>query len=159
LPVLHIHIGDLVINRQRRMVFVGLILLGAAGTVAFALQAFEENMMYFISPSELLAESNSHGKSFRLGGKVKQGSVQRADGNLRVNFTVTDFRQDIPVTYDKILPDLFRERQVAIVRGRFSGGVFRAEEVLASHDERYMPPEVAAKLAKEHGGLMPSADR
>jgi cytochrome c-type biogenesis protein CcmE len=141
------------------MAFVGLILLGAGGTVSFALRAFEENMMYFISPTELLAETDPAGKSFRLGGKVKQGSVRRAGGDLRVSFTVTDFRQDVPVTYDKILPDLFKEGQVAIVRGKFSGGVFRAEEVLASHDERYMPPEVAAKLAKEHGGVLPAAKR
>lgn len=143
-------------TRQRRMLLVGLILFGAAGAVTFALRAFDENMMYFISPSELLAASGSDDKNFRLGGMVKQGSVQRAAGSLQVTFTVTDFKQEVPVTYDRVLPDLFREGQGVIARGRYTDGVFRAEEVLAKHDEKYMPPEVAEKLAKEHGGTMPT---
>ncbi len=137
------------------MVFVGLIVLCAAGAVTFGLRAFQENMMYFISPSELLADADAGGKTFRLGGMVKQGSIERASGDLRVKFTVTDFKQDVDVTYDKVLPDLFREGQGVIARGKFSDGIFQAEEVLAKHDEKYMPPEVAEKLAKEHGGKLP----
>ena len=144
-------------SRQRRMMFVGLILLGAAGAVTFALQAFQENMMYFISPSELLADANPTNKNFRLGGMVKEGSLQRANGSMQVAFTVTDFKQEVKVTYDKILPDLFRDGQGVIVRGKYADGVFRAEEVLAKHDEKYMPPEVAEKLAQEHGGKLPVA--
>ncbi len=144
-------------TRQRRMVFVGLVLLGAAGAVTFGLRAFEENMMYFMSPSEILADAKSTDKNLRLGGMVKAGSVQRTAGSLQVMFTVTDFKKDVPVTYDKVLPDLFREGQGVIARGRFTDGVFRAEEVLAKHDEKYMPPEVAEKLAQEHGGQLPTA--
>src|SRR5689334_10167744 len=132
------------------MVFVGLIVLCAIGAAAFALRAFNENVMFFVSPSDVLADPKANSKNFRLGGIVKDGSVKRAEGDLRVTFIVTDHSKDVTVTYDKVLPDLFREGQMAIVRGKFDGDVFRADEVLARHDENYMPPEVAEKLAKEH---------
>jgi cytochrome c-type biogenesis protein CcmE len=139
------------------MMFVGLILLAAAGAVTFALKAFQENMMYFITPSDLLADTNTAGKTFRLGGMVKQGSVQRADGSMEVRFTVTDNQHELPVSYVGVLPDLFREGQGVIARGKFTSGKFQADEVLAKHDEKYMPPEVAERLAKEHGGKLPQS--
>lgn len=139
------------------MVFVGLIVLAAAGAVTFALRAFQENMMYFITPSDLLADANTAGKTFRLGGMVKQGSVQRDAGSMEVRFTVTDNQHELPVSYTGVLPDLFREGQGVIARGKFASGKFQAEEVLAKHDEKYMPPEVAERLAKEHGGQLPQA--
>ena len=139
------------------MIFVALIVLSAGGAVALGTRAFKENVMYFISPSDLLADPNTGSKNFRLGGIVKDGSVKRADGDLRVTFAVTDNAHDVTVSYDKVLPDLFREGQMAIVRGKYEGGVFRADEVLAKHDENYMPPEVAEQLAKQHGGKLPTA--
>lgn len=142
-------------TRQRRMLFVGMIVIAVAGATAFTLSAFKENMMFFITPSDMLVEQNTVGKSFRLGGMVKEGSVQRANGSLDVRFIVTDFKHELPVTYTGVLPDLFREGQGVIARGKFLQGEFHAEEVLAKHDEKYMPPEVAEKLKENHGGKLP----
>jgi cytochrome c-type biogenesis protein CcmE len=141
--------------RQRRMGLVALLLVAAGGAVAFALQAFRENMLYFVTPSELLADAARTTKAFRLGGMVKQGSVHRVPGSLDITFVVTDTKQDLPVTYRGVLPDLFREGQGVIARGKFADGGFRAEEVLAKHDENYMPPEVAEKIKQQHNGTMP----
>jgi cytochrome c-type biogenesis protein CcmE len=143
--------------RQNRMVFVGLIVVAVAGAALLMTRAFKENMMYFITPSDLLADSNTANKSFRLGGMVKQGSVQRVAGSLDVRFVVTDMKHELPVTYTGVLPDLFREGQGVIARGKFTAGEFKAEEVLAKHDENYMPPEVANKLKETHGGELPGA--
>ena len=143
--------------RQNRMVFVGLIVLGVAGAVTLGLRAFNENIVYYVTPSEVLADAKSAGKSFRLGGMVKQGSVQRAEGSLQVRFVATDFEHDMPVTYTGVLPDLFREGQGVIARGKIVDGTFVAEEVLAKHDEKYMPPEMADKVKKEHDGKLPVA--
>jgi len=141
--------------RQRRMVFVALIVLAAAGAVTLALRAFQANLLYFITPSDLLVEHSTAGKSYRLGGMVKQGSVQRAEGSMSMHFVVTDLKHELPVTYTGVVPDLFREGQGVIARGKFVDGTFVAEEVLAKHDEKYMPPEVAEKLKESHGGKMP----
>ena len=143
--------------RQRRMLLVALIVVGVAAAVTLALRAFKENMLYFVTPTELHADTNAASKTFRLGGMVKQGSVQRADGSLDVRFVVTDFERELPVVYTGVLPDLFREGQGVIARGKLVDGTFRAEEVLAKHDEKYMPPEVAAKLKQEHKGNLPGA--
>jgi cytochrome c-type biogenesis protein CcmE len=145
------------IARQRRMLFVGLIVLGVAGAAALGLQAFRQNMLYYVTPTEVLADANTAGKSFRLGGMVKQGSVQRAEGSMQVRFIATDFQHELPVTYTGVLPDLFREGQGVIARGKIVDGTFLAEEVLAKHDEKYMPPEIAEKLKQEHGGALPAA--
>jgi len=143
-------------TRQRRMVFVALIVLAAGGAVALALQAFQENLLYFITPSDLLVEKSTAGKSYRLGGMVKQGSVQRAEGSMSMQFVVTDLEHELPVTYTGVVPDLFREGQGVIARGKIVDGTFVAEEVLAKHDEKYMPPEVAEKLKATHGGTLPT---
>lgn len=142
--------------RRRRMLWVGLIVLGAAGAVAFTLRAFQENMLYYMTPSEVAQDPNVAQKSLRLGGMVKRGSVHRAPGSMQVNFVVTDFKHELPVTYTGVLPDLFREGQGVIARGKIVDGELHADEVLAKHDEKYMPPEVAAKIKAEHGGKMPS---
>jgi cytochrome c-type biogenesis protein CcmE len=143
------------IARQRRMIFVGLIVLGVAGATALGLRAFKENVSYYVEPSALLADTQAAGKSFRLGGMVKRGSIERATGSLTVRFVATDFAHDVPVTYTGVLPDLFREGQGVIASGKMIEGVFHAEEVLAKHDENYMPPGMADKIKQEHGGKMP----
>jgi len=142
-------------SRQNRMVFVALIVVAIAGAAVFMTRAFNENIMYFITPSDVLADGNVADKSFRLGGMVKDGSVQRSAGSLDVRFVVTDMKHELPVTYTGVLPDLFREGQGVIARGKFVSGEFRADEVLAKHDENYMPPEVANKLKENHGGNLP----
>jgi cytochrome c-type biogenesis protein CcmE len=145
------------IARQRRMIFVGLIVLGVGGASALGLQAFRENMSYYVTPTELLADAKAAERTFRLGGFVKQGSVQRTQGSMDMRFVVTDFEHELSVAYNKVLPDLFREGQGVIARGKMEAGVFRADEVLAKHDENYMPPEMAEKIKQQHGGQMPVA--
>jgi cytochrome c-type biogenesis protein CcmE len=129
------------------MLTVALILAGVGTSVAFALQAFQKNLLYFYSPSQVEAGEAPLARTIRVGGMVEKGSVQRAPGSLEVRFTVTDFAHELTVSYTGVLPDLFREGQGIIARGRFAdGGVFVAEEVLAKHDENYMPPEVKDSL-------------
>lgn len=137
--------------RHRRMLLVGLILLGVGGAVAFALTAFQEDLLYFYSPSEVNAGKAPGDKVFRVGGMVTKGSFQRPVGSLEASFVVTDYAHDVTVRYSGVLPDLFREGQGIIARGRMnSDGTFVAEEVLAKHDENYMPPDVAETLRKQH---------
>jgi cytochrome c-type biogenesis protein CcmE len=136
--------------RQRRMVLVGLILLGVAGAVTFALTAFKENMLYFYTPSDLTAGKAPQNRSFRLGGMVTEGSFKREPGSLTAQFVLTDYANNVTVSYTGVLPDLFREGQGIVARGRLTDdGQFVAEEVLAKHDENYMPPDVAEALAKQ----------
>ncbi len=133
--------------RRRRMMLVGAIGLGAATAVVLALQAFNENLMFFFSPTEVASGEAPEGRPFRIGGMVVEGSVQRDPDTLDVSFALTDNQEEVTVVYRGILPDLFREGQGIVANGRLAGGgVFRAEEVLAKHDENYMPPEVAAAM-------------
>jgi cytochrome c-type biogenesis protein CcmE len=133
--------------RRKRMLTVALILAGVGISVAFALQAFQKNLLYFYSPSQVEAGEAPQSRTIRVGGMVEKGSVQRATGSLEVRFTLTDFANRLTVSYTGVLPDLFREGQGIIARGRFDdGGIFVAEEVLAKHDENYMPPEVKDSL-------------
>lgn len=142
--------------RRRRMVLVGLILLGVGGAVAFALTAFQDNLLYYYSPSDLAAGKAPAARTFRVGGMVPEGSFKRAPGSLEAHFVLTDFQHDVAVSYTGVLPDLFREGQGVIARGQLgSDGIFVAEEVLAKHDEKYMPPEVAESLKKQHAGAQP----
>jgi cytochrome c-type biogenesis protein CcmE len=135
--------------RRRRMIFVGLILLGVGGAVGFALKAFQDNLSYFYSPSDVSAGKAPAGRVFRVGGMVPEGSFQRPPGSLQARFVLTDFAHEVTVSYTGVLPDLFREGQGVIARGRLGpDGVFIAEEVLAKHDENYMPPAVAESLRK-----------
>lgn len=136
--------------RHRRMMLVGLILLGVGGAVAFALTAFQEDLLYFYSPSEVTAGKAPADKVFRVGGMVIKGSFKRPAGSLEARFVLTDYAHDVTVRYTGVLPDLFREGQGIIARGRMNtDGVFVAEEVLAKHDENYMPPAVAESLRKQ----------
>jgi cytochrome c-type biogenesis protein CcmE len=144
--------------RRRRMVLVGLIVLGVGAATAFALTAFQDNLLYYYPPADIVAGKAPAGRVFRLGGMVEEGSLKRAPGSMEVRFIVTDFHNDVTVSYSGVLPDLFREGQGVIARGQLdAGGVFVAHEVLAKHDENYMPPEVAQSLRKQHEKKAPAA--
>jgi cytochrome c-type biogenesis protein CcmE len=134
-------------KRKRRLMMVGLLVVGVGIAAALALSAFRENILYFYSPTEVLSGEAPVGHKFRLGGLVVEGSVKRETDGLTVHFGLTDTAKEIPVMYSGILPDLFREGQGIVAHGRLNeGGVFVADEVLAKHDENYMPPEVAEAL-------------
>ncbi len=133
--------------RHKRMATVAAILVGVGIATAFALQAFEKNMLYYYSPTQILAGEAPDTRSIRVGGLVQDGSVKREPGSLEVRFTLTDFANTVGVSYTGVLPDLFREGQGIIARGKLTGeNLFVAEEVLAKHDENYMPPEVKDSL-------------
>ena len=135
-------------RKRRRLVLIAAGMLALSAAVALVLIAFEDNLVFFYSPSDLLAEKVPEGRALRLGGLVEDDSVKRLADGLTVEFRVTDLANTVPVTYRGILPDLFREGQGVIAEGRFgSDGVFVADEVLAKHDENYMPPEVADALS------------
>src|SRR5262249_42830664 len=134
--------------RQKRMTLVLGIIAGVSVAGALALTAFRQNVTFFFDPSQVAAGQVPTGERFRLGGMVTKGSVQRAAGSLEVHFVVTDLKHDVPVSYTGVLPDLFREGQGVVAHGRMSGNTFVADEVLAKHDEKYMPPEVARALKK-----------
>ncbi len=120
---------------------------GIGIAVALAITAFSQNMLYFFSPSQVMAGEAPKNRVIRVGGMVSKGSVKRATDSLQVNFSVTDYAQTIPVQYTGILPDLFREGQGIVAIGQMQAdGHFLADEVLAKHDENYMPPEVADAL-------------
>jgi cytochrome c-type biogenesis protein CcmE len=134
--------------KRRRLVFVaaGMVLLGAAA--GLALYAMNDSLVFFYSPSDLVAKDITPGRTLRLGGLVETGSVQR-DGGTTVRFRVTDMAATVPVVYTGLLPDLFREGQGVVAEGALdSDGVFVAAEVLAKHDENYMPKEVVDALKK-----------
>jgi len=136
-------------TRKRRLIAVLLILagVGIASTIAF--YSLQENLLYFQSPSEVAEQSMPAGRQFRLGGLVKPGTVNRTGDGLTTKFVVTDGPAELEVQYVGILPDLFREGQGVIARGALNTqGSFDATEVLAKHDENYMPPEVADALEK-----------
>lgn len=134
-------------RKHRRLTFVvvGLGILGAAA--ALILSALDESVTFFKSPTEIVAEPHMGDQRIRLGGLVEEGSVVRGDGAV-VRFRVTDLDNTVDVSYTGILPDLFREGQGIVAEGRMRDGVFVADEVLAKHDETYMPPEVADSLKK-----------
>ena len=136
-------------TRKRRLIAAILILagVGVASTIAF--YSLQQNLLYFQSPSEIAEQAMPVGRQFRLGGLVETGSVKRADDGLAVRFTVTDGAEEMQVVYVGILPDLFSEGKGVIARGALDDqGLFQASEVLAKHDENYMPPEVADALEK-----------
>jgi len=138
--------------RRRRLVLVLGIVAGVSIAGALALSAFRQNVTFFFDPTQVAAGKVPNGERFRLGGMVKEGSLQRAPGSLEVHFVVTDFNRDVTVSYDKVLPDLFREGAGVVAHGRLrTDGTFVADEVLAKHDEKYMPPEVARSLKRRHG--------
>jgi cytochrome c-type biogenesis protein CcmE len=134
--------------RQRRMTLVGSMLAGVALAAFLGLTAFQKNLLYFYTPTQVAAGEAPKDYPFRVGGLVVEGSVKRSEG-VTVRFSVTDGAATVPIVYSGILPDLFRERQGIISIGRMNAeGVFEASEVLAKHDENYMPPEVGDALKK-----------
>ncbi len=136
-------------KRKQRLMFVALIVIGIGAAVALALSAFQENLLYFYTPTQVANGEAPKGRAFRVGGLVEAGSVTRESDGLTVHFTVTDTAKSIPITYKGILPDLFREGQGIVAMGRLDANdAFVADEVLAKHDENYMPPEVGDAIKK-----------
>ena len=135
--------------RQQRMALIAGVLVGVVVAVGLGFQAFQENLSYYFLPSDVAAGKAPTGRSFRLGGMVVNDSVQRAPGSLTIDFVVTDLANTVPVRYTGVLPDLFKEGKGVVVRGQVGAdGRFVAQEVIAKHDENYMPPGVKDALAK-----------
>jgi len=137
--------------RQKRLLFVALGIVGVGVAASLALSALRSNISYFFSPSQVMANEAPADAVFRLGGLVVADSIGRQQDGLTVHFAVTDNAETVRVSYTGILPDLFGEGQGVVTKGRLgSDGVFYAEEVLAKHDESYLPPEVASTLKEAH---------
>jgi len=135
-------------RKQQRLVLIGSGLAALGVAVALMLTGFKDSIVFFNSPTDIVQKQLQPGTRLRLGGLVQPGSLSRGD-NLAVRFQVTDGNNTIPVAYQGILPDLFREGQGIVAEGRLDAGVFRADTVLAKHDENYMPKEVADALKKQ----------
>lgn len=145
--------------RQQRLLLLALGLAGVAAAAALLLSAFQKNLVFFYTPSQVLQGEAPQGRAFRIGGLVEAGSVQRAEDGLGNRFVVTDQARSVQVQYRGLLPDLFKEGRGVVAQGRLTDKlVFVAEEVLAKHDENYMPPEAAHALEqaeKKKGGVQP----
>ncbi|HLW25573.1 MAG TPA: cytochrome c maturation protein CcmE [Steroidobacteraceae bacterium] len=141
--------------RRKRLYVVLAILAGVGASVALAVVATRDNVSFYFDPTQVASGQAPVHKRFRVGGMVVKGSVTRKPGDLEVHFVLTDFAHEVPVAYSGVLPDLFREGQGIIAKGTMHGGTFVADEVLAKHDEKYMPPEVAASLKRK--GEAPAA--
>ncbi len=142
--------------RKKRLALIFLMVIGVSIGVGFALNALNDNIMFFFSPADIAAGKAPANKDFRVGGMVVKGSVKRPGEGLTVVFDLTDNQSTVEVKYTGILPDLFREGQGIIANGRLDDkGEFVAKEVLAKHDENYMPPEVADAM-KKSGQAMPN---
>ena len=145
-------------KRQKRLMLVLGVLAGLGIATALVLNAFRDAMVFFVTPSEVMAMTEMPERKFRIGGLVETGSVVRDQHSVQVTFRVTDTAVSVPVTFEGILPDLFREGQGVVAEGRIdSQGVFRADKVLARHDEEYMPAE--AQAAIERAGHPPGAGK
>ncbi len=149
-------------TRKRRLWMAALVLMAAAIGGSLVVWALQRNVTYLHSPTDVAAGKVPEDARFRLGGVVREGSVARTPGSLEVDFVVTDRFHDYPVVYDGILPDMFREGTSVIATGRIRDGRLVADEVLAKHDENYMPKEVAdaiaAAKAKDAAGATPAVD-
>ena len=132
--------------RQKRLALAGGLLVSVGAIAALVFNAFQSNLVFFYSPSQVAAKEAPSNRTFRLGGLVESGSVKRE--GVAVNFVVTDTAKTVPVRYVGILPDLFKEGKGVVAQGQLEGGVFVAREVLAKHDENYMPPEAAEALKR-----------
>ena len=145
--------------RRRRLYWVLGIVAGVGLATGLALQAFRQNVMEYLDPSMIAAGGVKTGRRFRLGGMVAHGSVERVPGSMQVSFVVTDCVHSVPVTYAKVLPDLFHEDAGVVAHGKLDQhGTFVADEVLAKHDEKYMPPEVARSLKSKNACLQSVAN-
>lgn len=135
--------------RKRRLLIIGFILLGISGAVGLLFAALGNNMNHYYELTAIEAGQAPVGKTIRVGGMVKAGSIKRTTGSLKLHFVVTDFTRDLTVSYEGILPDLFREGQGVLAKGKLLDKKhFIAEEILAKHDENYMPKEVREELEK-----------
>ena len=142
-------------SRTQRKLFMVLVLTGITVAGFLTYRALQENLLYFFSPTQVAA-GEAPDRTFRLGGMVVEGSLQREPGTLNVSFVITDNVHTVPVTYNRVLPDLFKEGAGAVVIGRLNeNGQFVGDEVLAKHDENYMPPEVADALEKARAAQNP----
>ncbi|PWT76698.1 MAG: cytochrome c maturation protein CcmE [Proteobacteria bacterium] len=142
-------------HKRFALIALGLCVLGAAA--ALILNAFQSNLVFFFTPSQVAAHEAPPGRNFRIGGLVQQGSLQRQPGGVAVRFVVTDTVQSIPVEYNGILPDLFKEGRGVVAQGVLGAdGVFHAREVLAKHDENYMPPEAADAVERAQKAMKES---
>ena len=136
-------------TRHKRIAFIAGGLAGLGIAAALVLNAFQNNLVFFFSPSQIAAKEAPLGRNFRIGGLVEKGSMKRDNDGLTIHFTVTDTANSIPVVYKGILPDLFKEGRGCVAQGQVGAdGVFHADSVLAKHDENYMPPEAAQSLEK-----------
>ena len=135
-------------RKNKRLSLISLGVLALGGAVALILLAFEDNIVFFYSPTEVVKKQLKPNQRLRLGGLVVAGSVLRSTGNPVVTFNVTDLKTSVPVRFKGILPDLFREEQGIVAEGSYRSGIFFATEVLAKHDENYMPKEIADALRK-----------
>jgi cytochrome c-type biogenesis protein CcmE len=134
-------------KQKRRLAFAAALLVAGAGAAWLVVGALKDNVLYFRSPTDVATKTVSDGVAFRLGGLVEQGSVRRGPGAM-VHFEVTDKKSSVPVSFNGVLPALFREGQGIVALGAVEGGTFQATEVLAKHDEKYMPPEVVESLKR-----------
>ena len=135
-------------RKRRRLAFAAVLLAGGAGAAALVVAALKDNVLYFYSPSDIYTKHVSAGVAFRIGGLVEKHSVRKGDGT-HVQFTITDLHAKVPVTFQGELPALFREGQGVVAMGRLTpSGTFEANQVLAKHDEKYMPPEVIDALKR-----------
>jgi cytochrome c-type biogenesis protein CcmE len=139
-------------TRKRRLIIVLLVVAAAVVAVGLTVFALQQNMNYLFTPSQIQTGEARSYKTFRLGGMVKAGSIQRSSDSLKVTFTVVDASGSMPVEYTGILPDLFRDNQSVIATGHMDNARFIATEVLAKHDETYMPKELKDAMAKAHEG-------
>lgn len=136
--------------RKKRLFFIVFLIAGVALAAGFAMYAFNQNLMFYFSPSDVKEGKAPANKLFRMGGMVVEGTFKKEPKTLKVHFDLTDYGKTVSVEYEGILPDLFREGQGIISSGKLNEqGVFVAEEVLAKHDENYMPPEVAESLKQK----------
>jgi cytochrome c-type biogenesis protein CcmE len=141
--------------RHRRFVWIGagVVMLGVAATLV--LNAFQSNLVFFFTPTQIAANEAPHGRAFRIGGMVVENSLKREPDGLTVRFGITDTAKTVPVVYKGILPDLFKEGKGVVAQGKLEGdGMFHATEVLAKHDENYMPPAAADAVNKAHGAAV-----
>jgi cytochrome c-type biogenesis protein CcmE len=137
--------------RHKRLALVAAGLAAIAIAAALVLNAFRSNLVFFFTPSQIAAGEAPKDRNFRVGGMVEAGSLKRQADGLTVHFVVTDTAKSVPVAYRGILPDLFREGKGVVAEGRLGAdGVFRADQVLAKHDENYMPPEAAHAIEQAH---------
>jgi cytochrome c-type biogenesis protein CcmE len=139
-------------HKRIALIVAGLAILGVAATLV--LNAFRSNLVFFFTPSQIVAHEAPQGRNFRIGGLVEKGSVKRQADGVTVSFIVTDTAKSVPVTYKGILPDLFKEGKGVVAQGKLGAdGVFSASEVLAKHDENYMPPEAADALERANKAM------